>query len=101
MLEKGHIGLIYCRKNITEATANIMIEKYAIIQKNLNSEDKQSEMYMLYKEYLIEMDMISLFSIKQILNTNIEQFVSNLKDSEINIYVVSGDSHLRTLGACY
>ncbi|EGR32590.1 hypothetical protein IMG5_076200, partial [Ichthyophthirius multifiliis] len=101
MIEKGLIGIIFCRKNISWQTADMMIEKYGIISKNLNSEDRKINTYLLFKEQLNEMNFISLFSVKQILNMNAQSLIQNLKNAQINTFLITGDSSLRALAVGY
>ena len=45
--------------------------------------------------------MISLFAIKQILNPNANSFINNLKNSEISVFLVTGDKYLRSVAVGY
>ncbi|KAL4445014.1 hypothetical protein ABPG74_018742 [Tetrahymena malaccensis] len=101
MIENGQVGVLFCKKQLTEQQANLIIEKYINIEKGLNFLEKEKQIETLYRDQLSNMDMVTLVSLKENLNPNAKSLVENLRQANINTWLLTGDDYQRALATSY
>ncbi|EAS03767.2 adenylate/guanylate cyclase domain protein (macronuclear) [Tetrahymena thermophila SB210] len=101
MIENGQVGVLFCKKQLTELQAAQIIEKYISIEKGLNFLEKEKQIEALYREQLSNMDMLTLVSLKENLNPNAKSLIENLRQANINTWLLTGDDYQRALATSY
>ncbi|EAR91052.3 adenylate/guanylate cyclase domain protein (macronuclear) [Tetrahymena thermophila SB210] len=101
MTENGQIGIIFSRKLITQSLAKQMIKKYQDIKQIIDYSQLHKLTEQIYREQLYEMDVVSMVSIKEKLNEGSLELIQNLKKSQINIWMLTGDDYIRAITTAY
>lgn len=95
------MGVLFSKRNLSESEAAQFEQKYDSIVKNLKSEEIDVKIAELYREYLIDMDMLGLVSLKEVLCNNAASLIYNIKKANISPWMLTGDSYIRAITASY
>lgn len=95
------MGVLFAKRNLSESEAAQLESKYDNIVKNLKSEEIDAQIAELYREYLFDMDMLGLVSLKEVLCNNAATLISKIKQANVSPWMLTGDSYIRAITASY
>lgn len=97
--EKGHITIIYAKREMSAEETKKFMKRRKIIKTSLTI--KEEELESLYNQIEEKLELICVVCLKENLRPEVVETISNFNDSQLKIYFVSGDNECLTLASAF